>query len=378
MHYSVESARVPFFVLTVLAVILLEGILMADGGLLAMLKPVWTHTLADGKRLHQIYTGLPILDQILAVSVCFWDPVATNLPILRLQSIMLCASLQTFAVWATIESMRRGNKHTLLQRAPVYMFVWQYLGTAIFFPFYLFVELSQHFGPRDRTDPSISYYAAKSLLPATLLAVVVPYRMVYFPPGGTTNEQHQMFIAFYQLGPFATYILTAGIAKYISSGKERETQLSSNVDAPWIKVIYVVYGMFSALAHMGVILQVAFSSDPAFSLSRLFFPALSNLWGPEAAARRYVEEHLFFLQWDFILVVLGCSVYASRLVQGMYVSGERSSSPFLGTGWILVAGLVCMLFSPGAMITALLYVREDFIRQKYATLQRREKQAEVL
>ncbi|KAJ5705160.1 hypothetical protein N7536_000849 [Penicillium majusculum] len=378
MHYSVNSARVPFIVLTILAAILLEGILMVDGGLFAMLKPVWTRTLADGKYLHQVYTGLPIIDQILAISVCFWDPVATNLPILRLQSIMLCAPLQTFAVWATIESMRRGEKHTLLRVVPIYVFLWQYLGTAIFFPFYLFVELSQHFGSSDRSDPSISYYDAKALLPATLLAMVLPYRNVYFPPSGTTDAQHHMFIAFYQLGPFATYILTAGIAKYISSGKEEESRLPSNSDAPWIKAIYAVYGIFSALAHIGVILRVAFSSDPTFSLSRLFFPAFQNLWNPEAAARRYVEEHLFFLQWDFILVVLGCSIYASRVAQGMYSSRESGSSTLFGVGGILIASLASMIFSPGAMITAILYVREDFIRQEYATKQRREKQTEVL
>lgn len=142
MHHSVNSARVQFLALTIMAAILLEGIPMVDGGLIAMLKPVWTQTLADGKYLHQVYTGLPIVDQILAISVCFWDPVATNLAILRLQSIMLCAPLQTFAVWATIESMRRGEKHTFLQMDPIYVFLWQYLGTAMFFPFYLFVELS--------------------------------------------------------------------------------------------------------------------------------------------------------------------------------------------------------------------------------------------
>lgn len=110
-----SSTRIQFTVLTVFAVILLQGILIADGAFFAMLKAIWFGEFANGKSLHRVYTGMPVVDELLAMSVSFWDAVASVMPALRLESIMLCASLQTFAVWATIERMRVGSKHIILR-----------------------------------------------------------------------------------------------------------------------------------------------------------------------------------------------------------------------------------------------------------------------
>ena len=109
------STRIHFTILTVLAVVVLQGILIADGAFLAMLKAIWFRQFEDGKPLTPVYSGMPIIDELLAMSVSFWDTVGTRMPILRLEAIMLCASLQTFAVWATIERMRVGEKHAILQ-----------------------------------------------------------------------------------------------------------------------------------------------------------------------------------------------------------------------------------------------------------------------
>ena len=110
-----SSTKVPFAVLTVVAAVVLQGILIADYAFGAMLKAIWYGQFANGKALHRIYTGWPVVDELLAMSVSFWDAVAAEKPALRLESIMLCASLQTFAVWATIERLRRGDKHLALR-----------------------------------------------------------------------------------------------------------------------------------------------------------------------------------------------------------------------------------------------------------------------
>ena len=110
-----SSTRTHFTLLTLLAIVLLQGILIADGAFLAILKAIWFRKFANGKALNPVYTGLPLVDELLALQVGFWDPVVSTLPALRLQSIMLCASLQTFAVWATIERMRVGSKNIILR-----------------------------------------------------------------------------------------------------------------------------------------------------------------------------------------------------------------------------------------------------------------------
>jgi hypothetical protein len=112
---QVASTRIPFLILTVMAVILLQGILIADGAFGAMLKAIWYGKFANGKTLHRVYTGMPVVDELLSMSVSFWDAVASQTLALRLESIMLCASLQTFALWATIERMRKGDKHFILR-----------------------------------------------------------------------------------------------------------------------------------------------------------------------------------------------------------------------------------------------------------------------
>lgn len=111
----VSSTRIPFLILTVAACTLLQGTLIANGAFVGLLKATWYGQFGNGKPLHRVYTGLPVVDDLLAVSVSFWDAVATEKPTLRLESLMLCASLQTFAVLATVEGMRKGQKHTILQ-----------------------------------------------------------------------------------------------------------------------------------------------------------------------------------------------------------------------------------------------------------------------
>ena len=112
---QISSTRIHFITLTVLAVVLLQGLLIANGAFYALLKDIYYGKFEDGKRLHRIYTGMPVVDELLAMSVSFWDGVATLMPVLRLESVMLSASLQTFALWATVERMRIGKKHTILR-----------------------------------------------------------------------------------------------------------------------------------------------------------------------------------------------------------------------------------------------------------------------
>ncbi|KAF7562317.1 hypothetical protein G7046_g1837 [Stylonectria norvegica] len=366
----ISSTKLPFVILTVVAVILLQGILIADYAFGAMLKAIWYEQFANGKILHRVYTGWPVIDELLAMSVSFWDVVAANKPTLRSESIMLCASLQTFAVWAAIERLRRGEKHLILRWAPVYVFCWQYFGTAIFVPFYCYVELNRHFNPLQGGDPSIPYYQAKALIPAAIIGVIHPFRMVYFPPSGMTLSQHQAFIATYQLGPFVCYAAVAALANYFSSDGKATTTFAVNADAPWIKATYAIFGTFSGIVHLAVVGCAWRSDDPCVSLNALFVPRVGKLWLPDAADALYVEESLFFLQWDFILVVLACMIYVAGILETM--RGSRGTKqPATKNALVAVCcGILSVLFSPGAVVSAVLYAREDFLRQQFAGKER--------
>ena len=255
------------------------------------------------------------------------------------------------------------------------MFCCQYLGTAIFVPFYCFVELNRHFNPNEVSDPSVPYLQAKSLLPAAIIGFLHPYRLVYFTPSGTTTSQHQTFIANYQLGPFITYALVATFTNYLSSDHQNEKPYPKNADAPWIKVVYAFFGMFSTITHLSVIGKVLTSRDRAVNLTSLFVPAFGKIWLVDAAASRFVEESLYFLQWDFILVVLACSIWVTRITEIMYTVRGGTGNGWLGVksaALVLFFGIACVLFSPGGVVSAVLYEREDFLRQEWIRKQERE------
>lgn len=231
------------------------------------------------------------------------------------------------------------------------------------------MELQRHFGP-ETSDPSVPLLQAKALIPAAAIAVIHPFRMVYFPPSQITDSQHQAHIAFYQLGPFICYALVATFANYLASDhRDSEAQVTKpNEDAWWIKAAYAFFGCFSGIVHVAMVCRVIFSRNPTLSLDRLFVPRLAPIWHDDAAANMYVEESLFFLQWDFILVVLACSLYVTRLVEAMYGSrgeGEDGWLAFKSASILLCCGVSCVALGPGTVVSAVLFLREDFLRKQY-------------
>lgn len=241
-------------------------------------------------------------------------------------------------------------------------------------PFYFYEELNQHFNSSRLSDPSIPYFEAKSLIPAAFLAAIHPYLMVYFPWPSTTTSQHQAFIAVYQLGPFMCYGLVSTFANYLSSHRKRVQPQVPNADAKWIKATYAFFGVFSAVVHVAVLSLVWRSQEPSLSLSEIFMPRLSKLWSPNAAAARYVDEFLFFLQWDFILVVMGVSLYVVRILEGISSSLEDGQWPaYKRSAVLLVSGIASVVLSPGLIVSLALYRREDFLRDSFAQKESQQK-----
>ena len=231
------------------------------------------------------------------------------------------------------------------------------------------MELRRHFSS-EASDPSVPLLQAKALMPAAAMSIIHPFRMVYFPPSQLTDSQHQAHIAFYQLGPFICYALVAAFANYLASDhRDGEAQVTKpNADAWWIKAAYGFFGFFSGFVHMSTVFRVMLSRDPTISLHRLFVPRLEAIFHVDAAAHMYVEESLFFLQWDFILVVLACSLYVTRIAEAMYGfrgEGEDGWIAFKTAAILLWCGIFCVTLGPGTVVSAVLFLREDFLRKQY-------------
>lgn len=111
----ITRTRVAFITLSVLAAVLLQGFFNADGGMAAMKEHAVNGMFSNGKKLHRVYLGLPIIDDILSWSVSFWDPVCYESESVRLLSTTLSASLQSLGVFAMVESLRKGKRNIMLR-----------------------------------------------------------------------------------------------------------------------------------------------------------------------------------------------------------------------------------------------------------------------
>ena len=127
------------------------------------------------------------------------------------------------------------------------------------------------------------------------------------------------------------------------------------------------------LVHLSVICVALQSSDRSVSIAKIFVPRLASIWRPDAADPVHAEGSLFFLQWDFILVVLACSVYMTRISEAMYgpYDGDRWLA-FKSAALIIAFGMACVLLSPGAIVSGVLYLREDFLRRNFIVKQEKE------
>ncbi|KAF3054766.1 hypothetical protein CFAM422_013253 [Trichoderma lentiforme] len=275
--------------LSALAVVFLQGFFHLNGAFAAMSKHAEEGRFSNGKPLYHVYMGYPVVDKMLALSVSFWDPVCHQSRVVKLLSITLSASLQSLGVFALVESLRLGKKHIVLRWCGLNVFCWQYIGAAIFIPLYFVVEVENHFAGK-APDPAVPHGQAKALLLASVLTIIHLYRMVYFPPASITTSQHQAFMAVWQLAPF--FCLATLLA--ISSCFSGSTQ-SRNADARWIKITCLVYGLLSAVAHIGVHIALSTSHDPSVSQAAAYIPRFDALWRRDTAASVFIEKSIFFL-----------------------------------------------------------------------------------
>ncbi|PSN59367.1 hypothetical protein BS50DRAFT_508692 [Corynespora cassiicola Philippines] len=365
--YSV-SLRAVFILLSIAAAFLLEGIFLLDGGADALVTHATEKVFGDGKVLNTIYTGYPIIDHVLPMSVSFWDPVLSKERATILLSRTFSASVQSLGVFAMVESRRRGCKNIMLRWVPVNILAWQLIGAAIFVPLYLMLELEQHSFSSERPvsqDPTVPYLQAKALLPATIITVLHLYRMVYFPPSGITTAQHQAWTAVWQLTPFLCYAAMAAIGLFLTSRNTEqvvESERSSNSDVPWLKAVFLLFGFFSAVTHLSVLWELIVTNDHSISHESLFIPLSHKLGHSNATELSHIAESTFFLQWDYIIIIIAAAVYVTVILHRMYAGLTRLHQ----TGIFFMALFLNHAVSFGCVCAIILFLREDILRQKVA------------
>ncbi|PVI02671.1 hypothetical protein DM02DRAFT_701187 [Periconia macrospinosa] len=368
--------RTVFIFLAIAGAVLLHGPFAHFGGANAMSKHAKDGVFSNGKKLYPVYTGYPVIDDLLAMSVVFWDPVLYQERSTILLSRTFSASVQSLGVFAFIESQRRGCKNILLRWAPLNVFAWQMLGAAMFIPLYFMIELEQFVfsanEPRN-SDPTVPLSRAKALLPATVITVLHLYRMVYFPPPTLASAQHQAFMAVWDLTPFLCYCVMAAIVTFFSPIAHYrdvpESASSRNADRPWVKGILALFGIFSAAIHIPILWELAVKGESKITHEAIFIPQLHKLGHPDTAASVFDAELRYFLQWDYIVVVIAAAVYITVIWKRINAESSKIQQVVV----FLVATIASHIVSFGAVLAVILWMRENFLRNHIAVLERKGK-----
>lgn len=263
-------------------------------------------------------------------------------------------------------------------RAPVNILAWQLIGAAMFVPLYLMIELEQQLFPRKQgmwQDPTVPYLQAKALIPASTVTILHLYRMVYFPPSGTTSSQHQTLMAIWQGAPFLFYCAIATIVLYLSpkNPTQKDPTPSRNADKSWVKATIALYGLFSAAMHIGVLWELMFTKDLLVSHESTFLPMHQKLKLPNAGDVVFDEERKYFLQWDYIIVLVGAAVYVTAILDRINSGFGRMKQLVV----FIVAVLASHVVSFGLVCAIVLYIREDFLRSRVAVEKKDENHSKI-
>ena len=105
-----------FIVLSVSGGLLLWLTMLFNGMLEAMLLAKEHHTMPNGRPLKTSYTGILGLDDWFTILVIFFDSITNGNDLgVRLLIFELCVTLHVGLVWWIIDSLRPGQKSTVLR-----------------------------------------------------------------------------------------------------------------------------------------------------------------------------------------------------------------------------------------------------------------------
>lgn len=190
---------------------------------------------------------------------------------------------------------------------------------------------------------------AKALIPALLIGYVVPTTLMYLPFLGI--ETQQFMVALWQPAPLFVNGLWA-VGSWISAGTERPEQNKKNSEK-YVKAVYLLSGVVSAIVHLGVMWTCLTSDNPAVNLGEVLVPVERSTWGMATSL-------LFVFQVDFWVIMAAGLVAAWVVVWDVHHLGLAD----VGTGKIVaVTIVVAVVLGPGAAISGVWYWREGKLRQ---------------
>lgn len=263
------------------------------------------------------------------------------------------------------------------------MLLWLGLGAAFIQPLYFWLHTRTNAVLR---DPSVPHNEAIALFFAALPSFLLP--LLIFLPSWLNMDtfQHHGYIAAFLGSPFAIVVSCLTVVGLLIPWHGLESKKDPkrpHIDHPWIVSTFTLVGILSAVVHIGCIGVSLWSSDPDFSLARVYFPSPGKMhsfvtdpvitfgangtasWSPlPAAYHTLYEGYHLFTQLDYAVVACACLVFTHWTLHnrgGDVVKPDHtlSSTEFRDLVLLVLGGLT---IGPGAAGSFALAAREKKLR----------------
>ena len=235
--------------------------------------------------------------------------------------------------------------------------MWNAVGAAIVLPIFFLIQLQTS----EPSDSRLPLNDATALLPA-ILGSYVPLVLMLSPPlVDYTVDQHQTFIAIFQIAPLIFSAMQHALAALLASTSTGNGNPGKS--KRYVVGAYLFTGACSAAAHGYAMLTALFSGDQAISFKRVYVPSPSKV--DRASVEKITEGAHLFLQYDYMIISLTCILYTyllfeSHLKPKAFLRAYLTALPVSeGKAATLLIALSTAVLGAGATVSLALWAKES-------------------
>lgn len=201
------------------------------------------------------------------------------------------------------------------------------------------------------TSRKVQVQHAKAIIPAVIVGYVIPFLLMMWPWKDQTTSQYTT--ALWQPSPIYVQILVTVFGYFASEdsqGYAVEDATKPPADVGELKRAYVFGGVFSAFLHLGTVITLWSSNNPALGFSDVFLPNAGLTGNPVFAGFQNVWLPDF---WSFFIASViwcCCAMYdLKRVGRAVLDVGQTSALLILGS----------VVLGPGTVMAVTWHYRES-------------------
>ncbi|KAI1806106.1 hypothetical protein F4811DRAFT_190249 [Daldinia bambusicola] len=253
---------------------------------------VETGRFGNGTPVEKRFTGVAAVDEVLSfLVVAFLEGTGRwDQGVYAQQAYFLLQWFAVVCVWV-VEANRRRNAWKAVSFIGFTAFLYQLIGAAVIAPlYYLAYVVTSRDDAYFFQGRELSAGRAVSLLPAVIIGYLIPTIAMFYPWDDVKRAQY--LTALWQPAPIFVSVLISVFSFLVPSSSP--TAATKNGDVKHLKRVYLVVGLVTAIAHVGMLYTSLTSDDPRLSLSYVFLPNRATWKDSMGLGLHYIFQVDFF------------------------------------------------------------------------------------